>query len=369
MSKKQIQKAKNGSQQVQIQNCTIKSGIEEKRAREIFREMFEITRKDLTCEAYAVATQRVTQFEKDLISKMQKIDGAMSAFADPSFQFLLTNANKTAASTECPDDYSLLSELLIYRIQNGSNRSKNSGINRAVEIVNEITDEALLGLTVAFAIGSLRPTLSRIHEGLNLLEDIFSKLCYDVLPLNIDWLDHLDILDAIRISSFGKLKDFDDYYSNLMHGYCSIGIKRDSDNYVKAVDMLKKSSMQMNMLITHELNDGYVRLPVVREQDIDHFALFTSSNNNTTRLSAIPLTDEQKRTLHEIYSMYDNDIELKKIVHTRFYDELMQRPYLKKIREWWSKIPVSFSITSVGRVLAHANAKRCDRSIPDLDDN
>ena len=54
MSDKQVQKAGNNAQQMQAEiiNITNVSGIDEKRAREIFNEMYAIARKDFTQDAY-----------------------------------------------------------------------------------------------------------------------------------------------------------------------------------------------------------------------------------------------------------------------------------------------------------------------------
>lgn len=50
--------------------------------------------------------------------------------------------------TERPADYSLLSELLIHRLQSGQERNVRVEVSRAIEIVSEVSDEALQGLTV-----------------------------------------------------------------------------------------------------------------------------------------------------------------------------------------------------------------------------
>ena len=105
-------------------------------------------RKDYTQEALAIANSRVAEFENQLLPKMEALDGALEAFADPSFQILLVEAQKTAASTERPADYALLSELLIHRFQKGENRIVRAGISRAIGIVDVISDDALLGLTI-----------------------------------------------------------------------------------------------------------------------------------------------------------------------------------------------------------------------------
>jgi len=42
---------------------------------------------------------------------MEEVNGALEAFADPSFQILLVEAQKATVSTERSADYDLLSEL------------------------------------------------------------------------------------------------------------------------------------------------------------------------------------------------------------------------------------------------------------------
>ena len=41
-------------------------------------------------------------------------------------------------------------------------------------------------------------------------------------------------------------------------------------------------------------------------------------------------------------------------------------PALNKLHHWWDGLSNAFTITHVGTVLAHTNARRCDNSIPEL---
>ena len=250
---KQLQKAGDGANQYQANTIIVQNGIDEKRAREICNEMFDVARKDLTEEAYDIACRRVNEFENDLIPRMQKIEGALDHFADPSFQFMMTNAHRTAASTDRPADYSLLSELLIHRIQRGENRVTVAGISRAIEIVDKISDDALLALSVAFAIEQYNPVSGNISKGLDVLDTLFGKLCYGKLPSGGLWLDHLDILDAIRITHFGSLKKYEVFCAETMPGYCAVGIKKDSENYAKAQQLLTESKIPISILVENEL--------------------------------------------------------------------------------------------------------------------
>jgi hypothetical protein len=173
---KQSQKGGDGSTNIQTKNTIVNVGIDEKRAREIYQEMNLQLRKDYSKEALYIANRRVTEFENRLMPKMEKVNGALEAFADPSFQLLLVEAQKTAAATERPADYDLLSELLIHRFQKGENRITRAGISRAVEIVDKISDDALLGLTVSHAITNFVLVSGDIRQGLSVLNDLFGKI-------------------------------------------------------------------------------------------------------------------------------------------------------------------------------------------------
>lgn len=363
MRNRQHQTAGDGANQYQANTIVVQNGIDKKRAREICKETFDVARKELTEDAYDVACSRVTEFENTLIPKMQKIEGALEAFKEPSFQFLLTDAHRTAASTNRPADYALLSELLIHRIQRGENKATFAGISRAVKIVDEISDDALLALSVAFAVTEYYPASGNISTGLDVLEHLFAILLYGELPHGNNWLDHLDILAAVRLSAFGTLKRFEDFFCEKLNGYCVAGIKKDSETCKIAHQLLSEVNLSDDILTENTLNPEYLRLSISTERSIDNLTI----NVNNTAGSSVPLSDAQKDSLHKIYALYDRDSETLDSIKCRFLEELVDRPNLQKVREWWNSIPTAFSVTAVGRVLAHANTKRCDNSLPDLD--
>ncbi len=368
MANKQIQEAGDYSQQLQATNMIVNIGIDEKRAREICQEMHLQLREDYSQEALNIANSRVTEFENRLLPKMEAVDGALEAFADPSFQLLLLEAQKTAASTERPADYDLLSELLIHRFQKGNNRVTRAGISRAVEIVDEISDDALLGLTVFHSVTYFFPVSGDIQQGLKVLNDLFGKLFYRSLPIGIEWLDHLDILDAIRVSSFGKLKKMEEYYSQRLDGYINIGIEKNSDNYSKAIEILKNNGLPQSILVDHVLNPDYTRVNLPNKEQISSMILqqqIVYDGQLLTRL--IPISEAQINAIKSIYDLYKTDEDLRLQNVRKFMEEWNKQPNLKILREWWDSIGVSIQMTSVGKVLAHSNAQRCDRNLPSLD--
>lgn len=87
---KQTQKAGDNSQQFQANTIIINQGIDEKRAREICTETFEIAKRDFTQEAMACAIERVKKLEDRLMTRMLPIEGAINSFSNPAFQVLLT---------------------------------------------------------------------------------------------------------------------------------------------------------------------------------------------------------------------------------------------------------------------------------------
>lgn len=368
MINSQSQKGGDSSTNIQAQQMVVHVGIDEKRAREIYQEMNLQLRKDYSQEALNVANDRVIEFENRLMPKMAQVEGALEAFADPSFQLLLVEAQKTAASTERPADYDLLSELLIHRFQKGENRIARAGISLAVEIVDKVSDEALLGLTVTHAVNSFTPLSGDIHQGLDVLNDLFGKIFYSELPAGHAWLDHLDILNAVRLNPFGSLKKVQQYYPEQLHGYIDVGINKNSENHDKAIEILKNNKLPSGILIEHALNSDFLRVSIPSINHIDALSLTHQIVHEGKLMHLqVKLTEEQKKAISSIYELYSKDDNIKQNNVNSFMKEWDSRPNLKILREWWDNISASFTVTSVGKVLAHSNAQRCDKNLPPLD--
>jgi hypothetical protein len=372
MANEQSQKARDGAVQVQVKGENVfVVGIDEKRAREIYSEMNSIAMKNYTSEAIAIAKERCSEFESRLMSKISALDDGMKAFANPGFQLLLVEAQKRAAVTERTVDYDLLSELMVYRFQKGENRNTRVGINRAVEIVDQIEDDALLGLTVYHSVSTFIPAEGGVFRGLDVLNDFYGKIIYGRLPVDNAWLDHLDILDAVRISpsSMERLVKIEEYYPGQVSGYIDVGIQKYSEQYKIAIDILNKANLPLQIiLVDHELKGGYVRLKIPNEKSFLSNITLTDISNPRGQLKTevIELSAEQKDAINSVYKLYKNDDAIKAQNIEKLMEEWNKRPHLKIVREWWDSIPLPFSITPVGKVLAHANAQRCDKNLPAL---
>ena len=353
---------------MQAESMVVHVGINEKRAREVFQEMNLQLRKEYSQEALEIASARVNEFENSLMPKMEKVDGALEAFADPSFQLLLVEAQKTAASTERPADYDLLSELLVHRFKKGDNRIARAAISLVVDIVDKVSDDALLGLTVTHSVNTFYPTSGNIQQGLDTLNNLFGKVIYGQLPSGNDWLDHLDVLNTVRLSSFGSLKKVQQYYPEILPAYIDVGIKKNSENYTKAIEILDSNNLPQELLVEHSLNSDFLRIPIPNRAQIESIALVKRvlQGCNVVDVS-VKLSEGQVEAINSIYDLYSQDNDLMQKNINVFMEEWDKRPNLKVLKEWWDNIPTSFTITSAGKVLAHSNAQRCDESLPPMD--
>ncbi len=365
MESKQLQKAGDNSQQVQMINPTIVMGIDEKRVREVCSEVAVETIKQCTQEASAIAISRIEKFTTNLIPRVEKIEKDFQSFSDPSFQFELRNAQKVAACTDIDGDYELLSELLVHRIEKDDERKTKASISKAIEIVNQVDDDALCALTLMYAILTWTAVSGDITQGLKTMNDLFSSLCYRTLPQGLQWAYHLDILNAARVSSSEKFNKFSEIYPKTFNGYTCVGIQKGTEVHQKAIDKLDEVNLPSNfLLVDHELNDGYVRLNVRNVNSIKDITIPVLIQPNEVEFRKV--NEVEVDVLNQIWQLYSNEPSLKEKVKNAFMQKWDTYDALKSVRLWWESLPHSITITPIGKVLAHANAQRRNQNVPQL---
>ena len=335
--------------------------FDEEKARQISEYSAKQIMEEYFSNADELAQKRMNDFENQFISKLAEIENALEIFNDPAFKLVYRKAQIQAATTTRENDYSILSELLIHRYKKQNNKASCIGINGAVDIVEQISDESLTALTVITTILiGVHPITGDLTEGLGVMNTLFDRILVCNLPDSGDWLDQLDILRAIRLNSFGSLKKLKTFYMQNLDGYICVGIDKSSDNYQQALKLLQQHNIK-NILVDNELIDNYVRLPLSTTDEIENLSKTNQAGND------IPLSQDEKDCLHKIVELYDVSDEKKNIVLNKFYEKFDTYPALKAVHDWWDKIPNSLSITSIGRVLGHANAQRCYPGFPPLD--
>ena len=368
---KQAQKAGDNSTLLQMGSIVINQGITEKRAREIFNEEFIRESENFTSEGYQKAQVRVSHFENQLIDKMLKYKNSMECFSEPSFLLLLKEAQEVAASTDCHEDYELLAELLSDRTEQEYSRTTKAAVRRAIKVVDEIDSKALCGLTVYHSATTLFTTNGSLDEGLKHLDAIYSKLIYTRLPKGRNWLEHLEMLGAVRqrAESLYTRKKAKDYFSDFFDGYVVLGISKKSEIYDEALAVFQESGLPTSLLVDNELMPGYVRISVPTQGSIESMKFVQQVVvQHEVRLKTVPISDNQIQSLKKILSMYETDEKQLEQVKKLFESKWNEHPHLKMLSEWWDSISVPFQILFVGHALARTNARRLDTSIPELKD-
>lgn len=303
----------------------------------------EVTHKALdlcTQVSNKICHQKMEAFEKKWTPVIMKIDNVADHLIDPKFQFMLRDANISAAKSSREEDLDMLAHLLKCHIEKGKDMKVDAGINKAIQIVDQVDYDSLCALTCMATIWNISSGRGIIKEGLQFLDNLFSKLLYTDLPTGDAWIDHLNVLGAVVIQT-GHFNKFEERFASLIDGYVCVGVKKNSEEHKKVIEIMKSKDIDLSDLVENELLSDYLRLAIVQQ------ASFYNE-------------------LKPIFDLYSKDKELLNISKSKFFEMWNSFPNLKKIKEWYDKIPFFFRITSVGYALAQTNAKRCYPEFPDL---
>ena len=283
----------------------------------VYNQMYALSAKNYAELATATVNERINAFGKELFPRLEKIEGALEKFQDPRFEYLLGDAQVAAAKTDRPEDLGMLSELLACHVLKGENKKIDAGISHAIKIIDEIDNDALCALTIVCAIQAYTPVSGITKEGLDTMNNLFSKLMYLKLPTGIDWMDHLDMLGALRISSLSLRKSKEILVAKFPEYSCA-GIKKNSVELKRAYEILAKNNIPDSTLIDNECVDGYVRLK-----------LFDMDN----------VKPQYKETVLQVKNLYTKDQAIISMAKDNFIQKWDSYENLKKIREWWDTIP------------------------------
>ena len=344
---------------------TYNNGITEERCRTIFDEKLPIALQNYTIESEIVAKDRAYRFRQKLVPRLGEEERGFECFADPSFLFLLMEAQKAAASSDRESDYDVLSELLANRVKVGTDRRLYLGINKAVNMLPFVSDEQLAGITIQFCIAKVSSKANSIAEALKAMDDCYGKIIGNVdLPKGEAWLESLEAGELVKnvglpLHTFKKSRDI---ILDIFDIYTQSGIKKDSERHKQALGILHEAGLPDSALIENELNSDYLRLLALDEEGINDLTI-TQVLENGISLS-IPLNEARKEALRKVFALYEREQGLMEDFKNRFILKFNELPNLKKLTEWWDSIPTYFDLTIVGKILANANANKCDARIP-----
>ena len=183
------------------------------------------------------------------------------------------------------------------------------------------------------------------------------------LPDDELWMEHLDLLSAIRISEQGihHFKKMEEYIPERLKVYLEAGIKEDSEEFNQLEVKFRQVALSTNCYISHPLKPGYLFLNVPR--DIN---LVSVKKQSGASIIHVPLNDEQRLVIQEAFRLSCADGYHDEVVLDAFWREWNKYEYLKTVFNWWNRIPRAFVFTPVGVALANAYIHGKDPSVPCL---
>lgn len=365
---KLAQTQKGGDNAVQNQIGTqIVVGIDEKRVREICDEKIEYAIKDLSTGAIEVAKKRINAFTDSVLTKIKENSANLSSFADPSFQRDIIRAQMSAAESDRKADVDTLAELLMARMNGKLKRATKTGIRKAMEIVPELESDELEALSALFFYE--RCELDNIfginsESYLTFLDKNLSLIIQIGLPQGDKWLKHLDILDAVTVNPIGAFVPVEEYCAQRANGLVCVGFKSDSQEHVKASEILHEYGLGEDCLVPNDFLPGFVRLPLVR---LKEFSFMQANIPYVPGIYTMPQDAKYKEGLSKVISLYSKDSKLLNQVKAEFAKRFSQYGTLKKLKDWLANRKGCFELTSVGEALGYVNARRCIPGLPTIE--
>ena len=263
----------------------------------------------------------------------------------------ITGIDEVRARSICKEEYAIA-------MQNWTSEAI------AIEIVDQVDDSALVGLSVVYALSKFSPVSVVLKEGLTVLNRLYAKIISDMsLPEGITWMEHMDLVSAIRLGSRGlnTFKKCEEYFPERLSQYFMSGLPKASDEYRDLEASFRSDSLGTNCLVPHPLRPGYMILSI--KPDIDSVVITRIVSG---RVLQEPLNPAQKEVMSkaiDLMAIIDlNNQEMK----SAFWVEWEKYPVLSRIRKWWNDLPVHFEISPVGVALSNAYIHSKDPSIPCL---
>lgn len=348
---KQSQKAGDNAFQIQGQNVHIVTGITEERARYIYKELFDLSQRELKFYAEECALERIEKFEDKFYKKLSTVIDSHKLLLDPSFQFQLSKAQTVAACSERESDYEILVELLTSRPIASSDRKFSARINKSIEIIDQIDDDALSALTTCFNLSKVTVGCPKINEIIRSNQIFYNKASKNLPAQSMEWLDHLEMLGCIRISETTRMKTFEELIKDNFSKFLKLGVKKDSFEHEKILQILEKNKLPVGYLVDNDICDSYLRIFC---DTLDDFSTIIISDS----LEDKSFTEAEARAIQEIISLYSKnekayDYLIKESVQIFLDDEKM-----KGLSEWFDRMPCSFQLRSLGEMIAFANNSR-----------
>ena len=356
----QSQKAGDNSTLMQastINNYTI-IGIDENQARDICKQQCAIAIQNWSIEANKLANERIQKLEDKVLPLLAAHDKSLQCFANPSFQIAIRKAQISAACSEEENNIDILADLLLHRVQQSNNKERVLGITKAIEIADQVSPIAIVGLSLYYAIDRFKPISNDIEECIDAMENLYGNIIGDItLPRGNEWLEHLDLLSAVRLSNFRlALEKFKEYFPTKWNEKFPLGIKADSDEYQTFINEFQRVELPL-CFIKNPLKDGYMIMQPTIAKDVEDICLINGAFKKE-------LNPHQKDVMSKALERFNCSGAEDSEIQETFIKKWNERDILRKISEWWNALGTPIFITPLGVALTNAYIHGKDPSAP-----
>lgn len=322
----------------------VQQGVTEQRAAEIADQQARLVLAEYTKEAADVASARIEKLDARVVGLLSD-EGKLDALQEPAYQIALKKAQMGAASTEREGDYDLLARLLGQRA-NQDSRFVRASIDRAVQVVDMIDDAALQGLNMLWVVSTFTPGGDTLETAIRSAEGLLGLFPRDKLPTGRRWLDHLDMIDLVRVTPGGltTLRKFVQFFSEKWRGHLSVGVERTVAAEIQTE--CQQRGVEPLRVVEHELKPEYYRLP------------YQSTEHIRRIMTARQVPDDDIEFLIALARDKGKVDVLDESLVPRLEEAIAASPVLAEIRTWWDQVPDYPLPTSAGITIAYANSRR-----------
>lgn len=310
-------------------------GVTSSEARAIALDVAKATFYELTGEAKETAAVRVEEITDQVIKKLEKdFPAGLQKARDPDFQYALFTVQKEYARNGDADLGDLLVDLLVDRSKQDQRDILQIVLNESLSTAPKLTDTHLAALAVIFLFKYTQNFGVGNHQKLGEYLDKHLLPFISKLSKNQAGYQHLEFSGCGSIGLGGN--SLEGIFGTVYQG-----------QFLKGFDQSEIASRAISIGL-----DSRFFIPCLN----DFSKVQVSANNKENlekQLEAHGISAEDRAKILELF-------DLGKMSEPEIKEKLIAiRPYMAGVFEIWTNSAMrSFTLTSVGMAIGHANTKR-----------
>jgi hypothetical protein len=337
LSKDQSQEAGNGATAIQAGGSVIiiNAGVTALEARQIALDVAKSTFYELSGAAKEIASTRVEEITEQVIKKLEnEFPAGLQKAKDPDFQYALYTVQKEYARNGNKDLGDLLVDLLVDRSKQDQRDILQIVLNESLSTAPKLTDNHLAALATIFL---FRYTQNYGIGNHRMLGEYLDK---HLLPFAKKLSKSQAGYQHLEFSGCGSISIGEVTLEHIL-GFCYQG------QFLKGFE--EGEILNRGISIGNDLR---IFMPCLN----DELKLQVRANSKEIlekQFDALSIPPEDRTNIIALF-------DIGKMSETEIREKVTSiRPYMAEVFDIWSNSPMkSFTLTSVGMAIGHANIKR-----------